>query len=327
MSMSKLYPLDETLPETEPLARAQLREQVLAGLGAPAKQLPPKLFYDETGSQLFEQISKTEEYYLTRTETAIMRKHAREMAVECGAQVVLLEYGSGSSAKTRILLDRLLHPVAYVPIDISRTLLWRAANQIAQRYPHLRVVPVWADYTLSFELPPEIEFSNRRVGFFPGSTLGNFYPHEAMEFLHRVAHTVGKGGGMVIGVDLKKDSRVLHRAYNDAQGVTAKFNLNMLAHLNRLLGADFDLDQFQHRALYNEFAGRIEMYLDSLREQTAHLAGIEISFQKGESILTEVSYKYSLAEFAALANAAGFEIVRVWKDAREWFSVQYLVAR
>jgi len=302
-----------------------LRDEVLRGLAKKAKELPCKLFYDQRGSALFDQICQLDEYYLTRTETAIMQQNAAEMAALIGERCVLIEYGSGSSSKIRLLLDHLREPLAYIPIDLAKDQLLRSASAIAAAYPRLNVLPICADYTQPVVPPSLAEVTARRVAFFPGSTIGNFHPHEAEGFLRRVRDLVGRQGGLLIGVDLKKDPRVLHAAYNDSAGVTAEFNLNILAHINSRFGSDFRLDQFAHRARYNERLGRIEMDLISLADQVVRIGETMIPFKAGEPILTEVSYKYDLDQFATLAERAGFGVQRVWTDSAQLFSVQYLV--
>ncbi len=303
---------------------SDLRDEVLRGLLRPDKTLPAKLFYDETGSELFDQICDLDEYYLTRTEMEIMREHSAEMASIIGGGCLLIEYGSGSSRKTRILLDGLRDVLAYIAIDISREHLERTMADLASAYPRITMIPVWADYTAPFELPPLEWPAARRVAYFPGSTIGNFHPAEAVDFMKRIAQVVGSGGSLIVGVDLKKDPATLHQAYNDRAGVTAAFNLNVLARINRELGADFRTDRFLHHAVYNLREGRIEMRLISLEDQVAHVDGVEIAFRAGESILTEVSYKYTTQEFEQLASRAGFTVRRIWTDAERRFSVQYL---
>ena len=300
------------------------REEVARGLGQTPKTLPCKFFYDERGSQLFDQICELPEYYLTRTESALMRQHSREMAALCGPRCLLVEYGSGSSSKTRILLDHLAQPAAYVPIDISREHLVRSAIALKMRYARLQVLPVCADYTQRFTLPTPNTPAARALVYFPGSTIGNFQPHEAQTFLTHIAQLCGAGGGLLIGVDLKKDPQILEPAYNDSQGITAEFNLNLLRRMNVELGADFDLNQFRHRAIYNQEVGRIEMQLISECAQTAHLDDLTISFAPDEIITTEYSYKYSLDGFKQLARRSGFQVEQVWTDERQLFSVQYL---
>lgn len=306
--------------------RDRMLSEVLAGLRRRRKRLPCKYFYDATGSRLFDQICELDEYHLTRTELSIMRTHGREMADAIGPEALLIEYGSGSSTKTRILLDHLDAPAGYVPIDISGEHLRQSARALSEKYPALEVLPVCADYTRRFHIPTPSKRDAGRVVYFPGSTIGNFEPDDALEFLRGIAHVCGNGGGLIIGVDLKKDPAVLHAAYNDAAGVTAAFNLNILARLNRELGADFDLDAFAHYAFYNPRLGRIEMHLVSLAAQRVAIDGESIAFADGESIFTESSYKYSPADFTRLATAAGFTGRRIWTDANELFSIHYLVA-
>ena len=299
--------------------------EVMGGLRRPQKELPSKYFYDEYGSQLFERICTLEEYYIPRIETSIMEAHIDEMVELLGPRVLLIEYGSGDCAKVRILLDRLHHPVAYVPIDISREQLLRVTKGFASSYPALEVILICADYTSSFKLPVTRQPSDRIVVYFPGSTISNFDPIPAKHFLEHIAQVCGPGGALLIGVDLKKDPVVLHQAYNDSQGVTAAFNLNLLRRINRELDCDFQVEWFEHYAFYNPKEGRIEMHLVSLREQSVHLGEVTIPFAKGESIWTESSYKFNLDEFAQMAVAAGFKVRRVWTDAKQWFSIQYLV--
>jgi len=301
-----------------------LRDEVLRGLEKPAKELPSKLFYDRRGSALFEQICELDEYYLTRTETAILQGNAAEIAARIGERCVLIEYGSGSSSKIRILLDHLYEPLSYIPIDLSEDQLLHSAGTIAAAYPGLKVLPLCADYTRPLVPPALAGIVARRVAFFPGSTIGNFHLGEAEGFLRQVRDLLGREGGLLIGVDLKKDPELLHAAYNDSAGVTAEFNLNILVHINRRFGADFRLDQFTHRARYDQQLGRIEMHLISLTDQWVQLDDAKILFQAGEPILTEVSYKYDLDQFARLAGQAGFQVTRVWSDPARLFSVQYL---
>jgi len=300
---------------------------VVAGLGASPKTLPCKYFYDEAGCRLFDLICKLPEYYPTRVELGIMGAHAREMAHLFGAEAQLVELGSGSSLKTRLLLDQLPHLASYIPVDISRDYLARAREELAQEYPRLHVLPVCTDYSYPFALPREARRGSRTVIYFPGSTLGNLRPPEARGFLARLAALAGPSGGMLIGVDLKKDVKTVEAAYNDAEGVTAAFNLNLLLRINRELGADFDLSRFSHRALYNADHGRIEMHLVSTARQSAHIGHRTFSFEEGESIVTEYSYKYSLDDFRALANASGWNVRRVWTDERGWFGVKFLTVR
>ncbi len=305
--------------------REHFRAEVLSGLRKPQKELPSKYLYDEQGSRLYEQICTLDEYYVPGTEAVIMEAHIEEIVRLLGPNVLLIEYGCGDCAKVPILLDHLPDPVAYVPIDISRQQLLQVTGDLASNYPGLEVLPVCADYTMSFELPVPRRQGRRKVIYFPGSTLGNFDPIPAKNFLEHIAGVCGPGGGLLIGVDLKKDVGVLHRAYNDSQGVTAAFNLNLLKRINRELNCDFNLDCFEHYAFYNPGEGRIEMHLISLIEQTVHLDEVAIPFAKNESIWTESSYKFNLDEFERMAATAGFRVEHVWTDEQQWFSVQYLV--
>lgn len=318
----------EHLPQLADFEPAQQTfcDDVLRGLQAERKELPSKYFYDAPGSQLFEQICEQDEYYLTRTELAIMRENAREIAELLGSGCLLIEYGSGSSIKTRLLLDALQDPAGYVPIDISKEQLLASVASLSAAYPRLEILPVCADYTGAFELPTPKKAFERKIAYFPGSTIGNFDRVSARRFLGHVTR-VCQGGGLLIGVDQKKDFNTLHRAYNDAQGITAQFNKHLLERINQELQADFQLSQFAHYAFYNPAQGRIEMHLVSLQEQITHLGNHTIPFQRGESIWTESSYKYALDEFATLASSVGFKVERVWMDPRALFSVQYLTTR
>lgn len=303
--------------------RDPMRAEVMRGLSGDPKTLPPRLFYDRAGSRLFEEICDLPEYYLTRTELGILRAHAGDIARHLGEGVALIEYGSGAGVKVRLLLERLETPQAYVPVDISREQLAAVATGLAEEYPHLQVAPVCADYTARFSLPV-LPPHTKRVAFFPGSTIGNLHPTEATAFLHRVRATIGSSGALILGVDRRKDPRVLHAAYNDAAGVTAAFNLNLLTRLNRETGATFDLSMFRHRAFFNEAASRIEMHLESLADQRVQAAGLTVEFRRGETIHTECSYKYDRAFLDDVVRAAGFEVVELWTDAREWFWVGLL---
>lgn len=299
-------------------------DEVSAGLSRPHKELPPKYFYDERGSRLFEAICELPEYYLTRAELALMREHAPEMARALGPDCAVIEYGSGSGRKTRILLESLA-PVAYVPIDIAREQLRLTAAAIAREFPRLQVTAVCADYSGALRLPAiGGRPARRRVIYFPGSTIGNLSLPEAARFLVNARRLAGAGGAMLVGVDLKKDPALLNAAYNDGAGITAEFNLNLLERVNRELGANFDLASFRHHACYNAAAGRVEMHLVSLREQRVSIAGASYAFRGGETIHTESSYKYSVDEFQALARSAGFEPARCWTDGGGQFAVHYL---
>jgi dimethylhistidine N-methyltransferase len=305
---------------------ATLREDVLAGLALPQKSIPPKYFYDDEGCRLFEAICELPEYYLTRTETAILRAHIADIAQLVGPDAELIEYGAGVQAKTRILIQA-LQTRLYVPIDIAMDSLQASSNELAGRFPWLNVVGIRADYTRPLALP---EFAGvpvrRKAVFFPGSTVGNFTPAEALEFMRQARRTVGKGGVLLIGVDLKKDKATLDAAYADPKGVTARFNMNLLARINRELGADFQTKRFRHKAFYDATLGRVEMHLESLHAQIVHVAGQRIHFAPGETIHTEISCKYSVAEFQELGRRAGFAPVKVWTDPEQLFSVHGMVA-
>lgn len=299
-------------------------DDVLIGLARPQKELSAKYFYDSRGCELFEAICDLPEYYPTRTETAMMQRLAPEMAQCLGPECALIEFGSGNSRKTRILLEALRPPV-YLPIDIAGDQLRSSAEALARAFPSLEVVAVCADYTRPLRLPSWTSRETRRkVIYFPGSTIGNFTRAETLEFLRDAITLTGKGGAMLVGVDLKKAPQVLDAAYNDAKGVTAEFNLNLLSRINRELGADFDLAKFRHHAFYNEREGRIEMHLVSVGSQRVAVAGRSFEFRQGETIHTENSCKYSVAEFRDLAMQAGFRLAKTWTDPDQLFSVHYL---
>ena len=303
-------------------------EDVLHGLAQPQKELACKYFYDERGSKLFDAICQLDEYYPTRTETALLDAHGEEIAGLIGPGVCLIEYGCGSLTKTRLLIDVMDRPALLVPIDISEDHLLRSARVLADDYRELDVRPLVADFTQVLDLPEQVcGKKEKRVGFFPGSTIGNFDHQAAVGFLRNVSVTVGEGGGLLIGVDMKKDEETLIRAYDDAAGVTAAFNLNVIERINRELDGDFDVSTFRHRVLYNRQEGRIEIYLVSLREQTVHIQGYDFGFAEDETIHTENSYKYHIEEFEALAATAGFATVKTWVDDNELFSLHYLVVR
>jgi dimethylhistidine N-methyltransferase len=299
-----------------------LATDVLAGFSRAQKSIPPKYFYDAEGSRLFDAITELPEYYPTRTETAMLIAYADEIARKAGTGHLLVEPGSGSCTKARILFEG-LQPCAYVPMDISRDHLRVAAQEVAVEYPWLEVHAACTDFTRLMTLPPSSP-EGRRLAFFPGSSIGNFDPQAAIGFLGMIADMVGAGGQLLIGVDLKKDRTVLEAAYDDARGVTAAFNLNLLARINRELGADFDLAQWRHKALYNEAQGRIEMHLVSRVDQQVSLLGQTFRFAGGETIHTENSYKYSVAGFRDLASQAGFTTDTVWVDADRLFSLHLL---
>lgn len=301
---------------------ADMRSEVIAGLSRPRKRLPPKYFYDQQGSELFDAITELPEYYPTRTEIRILEDHGGEMADLVGRNALLVELGSGSSYKIRVLLEA-LKPAVYVPVDISREHLLASARSLAESFEDLEIHAVCADYSVPFDLPPGAQ-GGSCVAFFPGSSIGNFDPAEARAFLERVGALVGRGGKLLVGVDLIKDPAILNAAYNDARGITARFNSNLLRRINRDLDADFDLATFRHRAYYNSEEKRVEMHLVSLAEQQVRLAGVMLHFGAGESIHTESSYKYSIEGFQRLASDAGFAAERVWTDAQDLFSVHCL---
>jgi dimethylhistidine N-methyltransferase len=297
----------------------------LEGMGAIPKRVPCKYFYDAKGSALFDKICELPEYYQTRTELALLANSADEMAQAMGANVELIEFGAGALTKVRLLLDALEQPLAYIPIDISGDYLTKVCAALDRDYPALRLHPVVADFTRPFVLPSPLLEPVRRVGFFPGSTIGNFTREEAVAFL-KTTSGILKGGGLLIGADLIKDPAVLHAAYNDAAGVTADFNKNLLARANRELDAEFDLDAFSHYALYNPAAARIEMYLLSARKQRVRIGDGFVDFDEGEAIHTEDSHKYTIESFRALAWEAGFVPRQVWCDEQRLFSVHWLEA-
>jgi len=304
--------------------RSAFRQDVVAGLSLPQKTLPPKYFYDRAGSELFGRICRLREYYLTRAELALTRTHMAAIARFAGRGGVLLEYGSGESLKTRLLL-RAMRPAVYMPVDISAEILTRAAGRLAREFPWLRIAPVAGDFSRPLELP-ELRGRDRRVVYFPGSTIGNLSPGEAQAFLRMTRGQVGPSGAMLVGVDLKKDANVLHAAYNDSRGVTAAFNLNLLERINRELRGDFDLRRFAHYAFYNPALGRIEMHLVSLVPQTVNVGDHRFTFDRGETIHTENSYKYSIEEFHAIAAESDFRGAKVWTDRKGLFALHGLIA-
>ena len=299
--------------------------EIVAGLMQPQKNISPKYFYDERGSQLFDAITRLPEYYLTATEIDIMRDNISEITELVGKQASLIEFGSGSSLKTRILLEHLDELAAYVPVDISEEHLLASAQQIESEFPGTEVLPVVADFTKEFDLPSPKVMPLRNIVYFPGSTIGNFTHPVALDLLKVMRHEAKENGALLIGVDLQKDSATIENAYNDSNGITAKFNLNMLRHLNREFGADFQLDKFSHDARYNSDEGRVVIRLVSTEDQVVHLGGNKIDIADGEGILTEYSHKYTLEGFAEMAGRAGFQVAKVWTDPKQLFSVQYLV--
>jgi dimethylhistidine N-methyltransferase len=297
---------------------------VIDDLSQHPKRLSPKYFYDATGSELFEQITLLPEYYPTRTELGILRDRAGEIAAIIPEGAALVEFGAGATTKVRLLLEQCAFG-AYVPVDISGDFLKAQADALCKDFPALSVYPVAADFTAPFALPDAVK-AMPKVGFFPGSTLGNFEPHEACAFLRSAREILGEGARMVIGVDLEKDERVLYDAYNDAAGVTARFNLNVMVRINRELGGNFDTNAFMHRAIYNRDRHRIEMHLISKKAQTVRVLGRSFSFRAGETIHTESSYKYSLERLTALARGSGWTALESWTDPAGMFSVHALVA-
>jgi len=299
---------------------------VLAGLKAEPKTIPAKYFYDTAGSLLFERITQTPEYYPTRTELGILNQHAGSIARFLPEHAALIEFGSGSSTKASILLRAAPQVTAYVPVDISTEVLHHEADVLRREFPKPQVIPVEADFCLPFEVPPPLA-RLKRAGFFPGSTIGNFEPHEASTFLRNAGRILGPGAPFIVGVDLVKDRAVLHAAYNDAAGITAEFNLNLLTRINRELGANFNIRCFEHHALFNRERSRIEMHLASIKRQKVRILGDTIEFRAGETIHTENSYKYSLSSFAALARGAGWTVHSPWTDPDKYFAVYALVQR
>ncbi len=304
--------------------RSDFAEAVLSGLRKTPKCLPSRFFYDARGSELFERITELEEYYPTNAEIALLERHASEIAALAGPNVSLVEFGSGSSRKTDRLIEELALIDSYVPIDISDAALAGAVSRLRRRFPNLRVVPVHGDFNGELTLPKSAR-TQKKLGFFPGSTIGNFSRSEARVFLQNCRSLLGANCAFVVGVDLKKDPSTLLPAYNDREGMTAAFNLNLLVRINRELGGSFDLDAFAHEAVYNAEEGRIEMHIRSLADQSAEILGEPIFFADGEIIHTENSHKYSVPEFQALARSAGWRPLKVWTGPDELFSMHYLI--
>lgn len=303
---------------------ADFAADVRRGLARQPKRIPSKYFYDARGSALFERICAQPEYYLTRTELAILQAHAGAIAEAIGPRPLLVEYGSGSGLKTRVLLQALLDPVGYVPVEISRSALRASVESLAAEFPRLEMLPVCADFTGAVVLPAPRRRQRRVVVFFPGSTLGNFSRREAIALLGRMRAEMGPDGAAVIGIDLDKERALIEAAYNDAAGVTAEFTLNLLVRMNRELGADFDLDRFRHRATWNPLAGRIETHIVSRIGQEVHIGDRTFRFAAGEAMLVEYSYKYSPAGFERMAAAAGLRVARTWTDPKHWFAIELL---
>ena len=306
------------------MSRETFLKDVLEGLSKPQKEIPSKYFYDARGSVLFEQICQLPEYYLTRTEIAIMEIHAKEMAALLGPDLLLIEYGSGSSIKTRLLLDHLKSPIGYAPIDVSQSALEHAANSLAQTHPEIETLLVRGDFTARIELPAFSRQALRKAVYFPGSTIGNFGPGAAQKIFEGIRTLCGPGGGLLIGLDLKKDPFILEAAYNDRAGVTRDFNLNLLLRMNHELGLNFNINAFSHRAIYNSEEGRVEMHLVSRLSQKMVVDGAQVSFEQGESIRTECSYKYDLEAFCGQVETAGFQARTAWMDPKKLFAVQYV---
>jgi len=298
---------------------------VIVGLAHSPKRLPCKYFYDERGSQLFDQICELPEYYLTRTEQAIMNDHAAEMAEQLGESVMLVEFGSGSSQKSRVLIENLISPAAYVPIDISREHLLKTAEDLRERYSDLEIIPIVADFTEPLTLPKSKNLASHAAVYFPGSTIGNFTQQGAEKLLKSIASMLGEEGGLLIGIDLQKESSIIHAAYNDSAQVTDEFNLNLLQRANRELDADFEMDSFSHKAVYNPDDGRVEISIVSDVEQEVSIADETFEFEKGEEIHTEFSHKYTIEGFAEMAARAGFALHKSWTDDNEMVAVLHLV--
>ena len=310
--------------DLEPAASDFLAEAI-AGLSQAPRTLPSKFFYDEQGADLFLRICELPEYYVTRTETDILQRYAPEMAASIGANAELVGFGTGAGIKTRMLLEQLENPIAYVPVDISKQRLIESAEALQVQMPALEILPVCADYLQPLRLPEPSRPPEHVAVYFPGSTIGNLEPPTAEDFLQRICRLCGRSGGLIIGVDLQKPVELLQAAYNDRAGVTAAFNLNLLARANRELAADFDLAAWRHRAIYNRELHRIEMHLVARAAQRVHLGGRIFDFAPGEKIITEYSYKHTPAGFAALARKAGFKLSRQWTDAQHLFAVFHFV--
>ena len=306
-------------------AKSEFLSEAIAGLSSTPRTLPCKYFYDARGAALFQKISELPEYYLTRAELQILDRYCGDIARALGPNIELIGLGTGAGTKTRILLEKLEAPAAYIPVDISKKQLERSTASFRKIFPTLEILPVCADYLEPIRLPPPARQALRKIVYFPGSTIGNFEPDAARQFLQRVANHCRRGGGLLIGVDLQKDRHVLERAYNDSTGVTAQFNLNLLARANRELGADFDLEQWQHYAVYNSTESRIEIYLISEIDQTVRLQDRQFDFRAGERIATEYSYKYTKESVIELTREAGFDFSQMWTDDARWFGVFYFI--
>jgi len=306
-------------------AKSEFVSEAIAGLSSTPRTLPCKYFYDARGAALFQKISELPEYYLTRAELQILDRYCGDIARALGPNIELIGLGTGAGTKTRILLEKLEVPAAYIPVDISKKQLERSTASFRKIFPTLEILPVCADYLEPIRLPSPARQALRKIVYFPGSTIGNFEPDAARQFLQRVANHCRRGGGLLIGVDLQKDRHVLERAYNDSAGVTAQFNLNLLARANRELGADFDLEQWQHYAVYNSTESRIEIYLISEIDQTVRVQDRQFDFRAGERIATEYSYKYTKESVIELTREAGFDFSQMWTDDARWFGVFYFI--
>ncbi len=304
-------------------AAAEFKREVIEGLSQSPKRIPSKLFYDEHGSQLFEAITDLEEYYLTRTEISILRENLPEMAALIGLNALVIEFGTGAGVKTRMLLESLDAPRAYIPIDISREQLDHASRELAKEFPELGIRPLWADYTDSLTLPPVPDGDGQHVIFFPGSTIGNFEPKEAITFLRGAASLAGPDGSLLIGFDRVKDPRILEAAYNDKLGITAQFNLHLIERIAEEFGTQISTDDFEHFAFFNEQESRIEMHLVARKQLSFSLANEGIFFRKAEHVITEYSYKYTSEAFRKILVASGFEVRNRWTDANEYFEICY----
>jgi len=313
----------DSLPQ--PVTEQSFLKDVVRGLSLPEKELSCKYFYDERGSRLFDQICELDDYYLTRTELSIMQQHASAMAEQLGPEIALVEFGSGSSVKTKILLDRLDSPVAYMPLDISAEHLQKTTVRLREAHPEIEIIPIAADFTKGFELPTTTSPYSHAAVYFPGSTIGNFTPSQAQQLMGRIGDILGRDGGLLIGIDLQKDPAIIEAAYNDKEGVTAAFNLNVLHRLNGELDANIDVTQFRHRAVYNQSQGRVEISLVSLSDQNIEIDGHAFRLRDGEQITTEYSHKYTIDGFSQLAQAAGFSLHHHWTDAKNYFAVLHLV--
>jgi probable methyltransferase len=316
----------DSLTAPQPVSASESSDflaDVIAGLSAKPRTLPCKYFYDDRGAALFQKICELPEYYVTRTELDILDQNRAEIASYLGPNIQLIGLGTGAGTKTRILIEALQKPATYIPVDISEKQLRESTALFRKIFPELEILPVCADYLQPVVLPSSRHKAARNIVYFPGSTIGNFEPHQAVEFLRRIAKVCRQDGGLLIGADLKKDRDVIEAAYNDRASITAQFNLNLLQRVNRELGADFDLDCWHHRAVYNSDAGRIEMYVISDIDQFVHVGEEKFHFRRSEKIVTEYSYKYAPEEFAALARKAGFQFAQMWSDDARLFGVFY----